>query len=264
MLKAFFPQKVQPNFDNQSFFCDVNGPGRRSATVPTSIHRLTPGDVDIIGALGDSLTAANGAFAINGLQTTLEGRGVSWSIGGLGNWRRFITLPNLIKEFNPNLYGYTEVPNSLGFQRESKFNVAEPGGTSNHIVRQAKNLVKRMRSDPNVDIQQHWKVVTIMVGSNDFCLDICYFDNQDKLIEVGRSNMIRALRIIRDNLPRTLVNLVVPVGKRKKTCFLNVHSCLPALQMSAFSSTSKTLQVNVGASIGSNAPAWYRFHTKGA
>jgi hypothetical protein len=212
-VEGIFPQKIQPTFDNQSFFCDVNGPGRRSAAVPTSIHRLTPGDVDIIGALGDSLTAANGAFAISGLQTTLEGRGVSWSIGGLGNWRRFITLPNLIKEFNPNLYGYTEVPNSLGFQKESKFNVAEPGATTNHIVRQAKNLVKRMRSDPNVDIQRHWKVVTMMIGSNDFCLDICYFDNQDKLIEVGRSNMIRALRILRENLPRTLVNLVVPVGK---------------------------------------------------
>lgn len=211
--KKFLLQKVQPAFTNQSFFCNVNGPGRRSEAVPTSVHRLTPGDIDVIGAIGDSLTAANGAFAISGLQTTLEGRGVSWSIGGKGNWRRFITLPNLIKEFNPNLYGYSSASNSLGFQKESKFNVAEPGATTNHIVRQAKNLVKRMRSDGNVNIMQHWKVVTMMIGSNDFCLDICYFKNQDKLIEIARSNMIRVLRILRENLPRTLVNLVVPVGK---------------------------------------------------
>lgn len=218
-------QRVQPEFRNQSFFCDVNGPGRRSATVPTSVHRLTPGDIDIIGAIGDSLTAANGAFAVNGLQTTLEGRGVSWSIGGKDNWRKFITLPNLIKEFNPNLYGYPEVANSLGYQKESKFNVAEPGATTNHIVRQAKNLVKRMRSDRNVDIQNHWKVVTMMIGSNDFCLDICYFNNQDKLIEVARSNMIRVLRILRENLPRTLVNLVVPVGKNRRF-FLHINLIL--------------------------------------
>jgi hypothetical protein len=103
----------------------VNGPGRRSDTVPTSVHRLTPGDIDVIGAIGDSLTAANGAIAINSLQTTLENRGVAWSIGGKGSWRQFITLPNLIKEFNPNLYGYVEAGHSLGYQKESKFNVAE-------------------------------------------------------------------------------------------------------------------------------------------
>ena len=225
-VETFHPQKLQPEFKNQSFFCDVNGPGKRSDSVPMSIHRLTPGDIDLIGAIGDSLTSANGAFAINSLQTTLEGRGVSWSIGGKDNWRKFITLPNLIKEFNPNLYGFSEAPNSLGFQKESKFNVAEPGATTNHIIRQAKNLVKRMRSDRKVDIQNHWKVVTMMIGSNDFCLDICYFKNQDKLIEAARSNMIRALRILRENLPRTLVNLVVPVGKTKnmfafKSHFLN-------------------------------------------
>lgn len=191
----------------------MNGPGRRSKSVPTSVHRLTPGDIDIVGAFGDSLTAANGAFAIDSLQTTLEGRGVSWSIGGKDNWRKFITLPNLLKEFNPKLYGYSEAANSLGFQKESKFNAAEPGAISIHTIQQAKNLVKRMRSDPRVDIRNHWKVVTIMIGSNDFCLDICYYDNQDKLVEQAARDMIRVLRILRENLPRTLVNVVLPVGK---------------------------------------------------
>lgn len=214
MMTIWYLQKVQKEFKNQPFFCDVNGPGRRSDSVPTSVHRLTPGDIDIIGAIGDSLTAANGAFAIDGLQTTLEGRGVAWSIGGKGNWRKFITLPNLLKEFNPNLYGYSTAANSLGFQKESRFNVAEPGAISGHTIRQVKNLVKRMRSDPLVDIQRHWKVITIMIGSNDFCLEVCYFENQAKLVDQARLDMIHVLRIIRENLPRTIVNVVVPVGKR--------------------------------------------------
>lgn len=208
-------QKVQPEYKNEPFFCDVNGPGRRSDSVPTSVHRLTPGDIDVVGAMGDSLTAANGAFAIDVLQTTLEGRGVSWAIGGKDNWRRFITLPNLIKEFNPNLYGFSIAENSLGFQKESRFNVAEPTAISAHTIRQAKNLVKRMRSDPMVDIKRHWKVITIMIGSNDVCLDVCYHSNQDKVVEKARSDMISVLRILRENLPRTLVNVVVPVGKRR-------------------------------------------------
>lgn len=70
-----------------------------------------------------------------------------------------------------------------------------------------------MRSDPLVDINRHWKIVTMMIGSNDFCLDICYYDNQDKLIDDAERNLISVLRIIRENLPRTLVNVVIPVGE---------------------------------------------------
>ena len=32
--------------------------------------------------------------------------GVSWSIGGDGNVRTVITLPNILKEYNPNLKGF--------------------------------------------------------------------------------------------------------------------------------------------------------------
>lgn len=250
-------QKVQREYKSQSFFCDVAGPGRRSETIPTSVHRLTPGDVDVVGAIGDSLTAANGAFAIDGLQTLLEGRGVSWSIGGKDNWRRFITLPNLLKEFNPNLYGYSTAANSLGFERASKFNVAEPGAISAHTIRQAKNLVKRMRSDPKVNIKNHWKVITIMVGSNDFCLDICYSPNQDKLPEQAGQDLHLVLRILRENLPRTLVNVVLPVGENF-TCilFARLASNIVFFQTLASSSSSSKSPMNVKGSITLNAPVF--------
>ena len=75
------------------------------------------------------------------------------------------------------------------------------------------NLVKRMKLDPKVDISQHWKVITINIGANDFCSQVCYFDDQEQLIHDGERNIINSLRIIRDNLPRTLVNLVIPYGK---------------------------------------------------
>lgn len=164
------------------------------------------------------MTAANGAFASESLQTVLEGRGVSWSIGGKDNWRKFITLPNLLKEFNPKLYGFSTAASSLGFQKASKFNVAEPGAISGNTIRQAKNLVKRMRSDPRVDLKNHWKVITIMVGSNDFCLEVCYFKDQDKLVEQAGRDLTQVLRILRENLPRALVNVVLPVGEVSLSC----------------------------------------------
>lgn len=87
--------------------------------VPNSVHRLRPGDIDIIGAMGDSLTAGNGILATNILQVFTENRGKSWSGGGEGNLQQFLTLPNILKEFNPNLYGYS-LKDSLTIERDSK------------------------------------------------------------------------------------------------------------------------------------------------
>lgn len=53
----------------------------RSLTVPTSVHRLRPGDIDIIAAMGDSLVAGNGAMEEYALGTIIEHRGVSWCAG---------------------------------------------------------------------------------------------------------------------------------------------------------------------------------------
>lgn len=120
--------KVQPQLPGStSFFCDVNGPGGRSTNIPQSVHKLRLGDIDIIGAIGDSLTAGNGAFANDVLQVLLEGRGASWAIGGQKTWRNFLTIPNIIKEFNPNLYGYSITDQGRTYDKLSKFNVAEPG-----------------------------------------------------------------------------------------------------------------------------------------
>lgn len=77
-------------------------------------------------------------------------------------------------------------------------------------IHQAKNLVKRMRSDKNVNMKRHWKLVTIMIGGNDFCLDICYYNNQDQIIQKAGRDLMTVLRILRENLPRTLVNVVLP------------------------------------------------------
>lgn len=77
-------------------------------------------------------------------------------------------------------------------------------------VHQARNIVKRMRSDTKVNMKKHWKLLTYMVGANDFCLDICYQPNQDKVLEKAAKDLILALRILRENLPRTLVNVVLP------------------------------------------------------
>lgn len=213
--------KIQRQFsEKDNFFCDIQY-GARSEKVPNSVHKLTPGDIDIVGAIGDSLTAGNGAFATNPAQILLEGRGVSWSIGGEGNWKSYLTLPNILKVYNPNLYGYSVNEYSNSYEKSSRFNVAEAGGMSQDTVSQAKNLVKRMRSDKNVDIKNHWKLVTHLIGGNDFCLNVCYYDNHVKFVEDAANDLILVLRILKQHLPRTLVSVVLTPDVTITTRFRN-------------------------------------------
>lgn len=205
-----------------TFFCDTKtAPPKRSEKPPTSVHRLRPGDIDIIGALGDSLTAGNGIMASNILQILIENRGISWSIGGQGNWREYLTIPNILKEFNPNLYGYS-LSDGLASERSSKFNVAELGAMSRDLPYEAKILVKRMTNDKNVNFNEHWKLITILIGNNDFCSDMCYYPNPKIILKWHEENMLRTLRYLRDNVPRLMVNIVPAPNLRLLTKMVNM------------------------------------------
>ncbi|XP_011301221.1 phospholipase B1, membrane-associated-like [Fopius arisanus] len=147
---------IQPQMSNDTPFpCDVSD--GRSQRVPTSIHKLKAGDIDIIGAMGDSLTAGFGIFATNIFNIVVENRGASAYGGGQRNWRELLTLPNILKEYNSNLYGYA-TDDSFSHQSSSHFNVGESLAMSRDLPYMANNLIQRMKSDPRVDIENHWKV----------------------------------------------------------------------------------------------------------
>jgi hypothetical protein len=84
-------QKIQPNLTIEEFPCNQSQKFR-SKTRPTSVHRLMPGDIDVIAALGDSLTAGYGATATVQAQVAIENRGVGWSMGKVTNDFRGLML----------------------------------------------------------------------------------------------------------------------------------------------------------------------------
>ncbi|EDW70386.1 phospholipase B1, membrane-associated [Drosophila virilis] len=218
-------QKSNPRTRALLQFCDAeHGPGRRSAQRPSSVHRLRPGDIDIIAGMGDSLTAGNGVFATNLGHVTVENRGVVWSIGGQYNWRKYLTLPNILKEFNPNLYGYS-LRDGLSTDRASRFNVAELGAMSRDMPYMAKVLVKRMQRDPHVNMTRDWKLATLFIGNNDFCSDICFYPQPELTIAGHERNMLKTYRYLRDNVPRLLLNVVPAPNLR----FLTKLSGLPPI-----------------------------------
>jgi phospholipase B1 len=58
----------------KSFNCPIESSGPKSY----SVHKLRFSDIDVIGAIGDSITAGFGAKAIVSSEITIENRGVSW------------------------------------------------------------------------------------------------------------------------------------------------------------------------------------------
>lgn len=78
-------------------------------------------------------------------------------LGGQGTWREFLTLPNILKAFNPNLIGYA-FGVSQAQDVASQFNVAEIGALSQDLPFMTREFVKRIKIDKRVDFNEDWKV----------------------------------------------------------------------------------------------------------
>lgn len=198
--------KMQHRFRRKDKFpCDPQY--GRSLQRPNSVHSLRPGDIDIIASFGDSLSAGNGVLSKNIVDILTEYRGITFSGGGMSNWRKYLTLPNILKVFNPQLYGY-----STGFgltvDGSSHLNIAEPMLMSRDLPFQAQVLINRMHLDPNVNMSQHWKLLTIFIGNNDVCSDMCHHDSLSEFVQRHKNDLIKTFRILQENVPRLLVNLV--------------------------------------------------------
>ncbi|RLU23831.1 hypothetical protein DMN91_004039 [Ooceraea biroi] len=190
--------------DNVPFPCNAHL--GRSSSIPDSVHRLKPGDIDVIGGLGDSLVAGSGALEEFAMGTFIEARGVSWCVGGQGNWRQFLTLPNILKVFNPRLTGYSTGTGEF-ISSSARLNVAFPVAATEDALKQARILVQRIKNDPKINVKKHWKLITILFGANDICSAQCYDPQQFSPMRHAL-HLRRVLDFLKVALPRTLVNLI--------------------------------------------------------
>lgn len=160
-----------------------------------------------MAALGDSITAALGTKARTVLGLLVENRGRSWSMGGDQQLESLVTLPNILKKFNAQVYGFNTGAKLYPFALEGDgLNVAVSGGQSSDMVEQARRLVRRLRKDKSVDFENDWKVVTLFVGGNDLC-DYCE-DKEAKSPQRFITMITEALDFLYAELPRTFVNMV--------------------------------------------------------
>ncbi|XP_034169381.2 phospholipase B1, membrane-associated isoform X1 [Pangasianodon hypophthalmus] len=179
-----------------------------SNTIPTSVHGVRPADIQVVGAVGDSLTAGNGIASTYLVGVLIQYRGLSWSIGGDNNLSTVTTLPNILREFNPELTGFS-VETGKQNSKQAFLNQAVAGAKSSDLLRQAELLVNRMKTDDRINFYSDWKVITMFIGGNDFC-DSCHNpphyspENFVKRIQV-------ALDFLHSEVPRAIVNLVEPL-----------------------------------------------------
>ncbi|XP_064403837.1 phospholipase B1, membrane-associated-like [Halichondria panicea] len=172
-------------------------------TNPTSVHKLTPYNIRVMGAVGDSVTAGFGALATNIFQALTEYRGVSWSIGGDDG---YTTIPNIVKEFNPNVKGFS-VGKGKATSSNAHFNQAVSGAIAEDIPGQVRTLVDKIKNDISMEsFNEDWKMITIWIGGNDLC---AYCNDKTKYSPSEYVKHIReGLDILKAELPRTFVNLV--------------------------------------------------------
>ncbi|KAI2654363.1 Phospholipase B1, membrane-associated [Labeo rohita] len=195
------PPSPPPPANNwgSDFSCKETAP---SDAVPTSVHKLRPGDIKVVASLGDSITAGFGAKAENILQLPIEERGVSWSIGGDESLDTVTTLPNIIKKFNPNVFGYS---NGNG-PRPNGFNMAVSGAKANNIPAQVTDLITALKDSKEVNFENDWKLVTLFIGGNDLC-QYCH-DRASLSPSKYISHVRDSLDMLYNEVPRVLVNLV--------------------------------------------------------
>eukprot|EP00047_Mylnosiga_fluctuans_P003120 m.227561 g.227561 ORF g.227561 m.227561 type:complete len:457 (+) comp11607_c0_seq1:82-1452(+) len=188
---------------------------------PTSVHKLRPSDIRIVGAIGDSLTAAFGAEARNGLDLFREYRGVSWSAGGQDTVETRSTMPNILKKFSPDLYGFA-IGNGGPNTENAMFNIAVTGAIASDLPAQARSLVGYLAESPHVNFTDDWKVLTVFIGGNDLCSlcnDPTYYsaENYEKYL-------LETITILQ-GIPRVYLNLVSMMDIVKLTQ-LNDPTCL--------------------------------------
>ncbi|PIK56149.1 putative phospholipase B1, membrane-associated-like [Apostichopus japonicus] len=197
-----FPFPDCSKYDNVfEFTCDV----RPSGIVPTSAHQVRPSDIVVIGAVGDSLTAANGAGACFVPSVLRQYRGVSWSIGGNDHYEKVLTLPNILKKFNSNLTGYSTGYGSVDSEG-SRFNCAVPAARSEQVPEQTEKMIERILNSDDVDVDRDWKLVTLFIGGNDLC-QYCKDRERSKAVNYV-ARIQSSLDMMMEKLPRTIVNVV--------------------------------------------------------
>jgi len=184
--------------------------------VPKDINDLHPNNIKVVMALGDSITAAFGVMGNSGEDH--EFRGKSWSIGGDEN---ATTVPNFLATFVPNIQGAAKGSHVLEYcaarfcppyqyhPEVDQLDAAQSGGMIVNLPQHEMDyLITQVYDNPAIDVQNDWKLLTILIGANDIC-SCCETNASYTGPDAFEKYLMETLERVRSTLPRTFVNLIV-------------------------------------------------------
>lgn len=209
-------EELDVNFD-----CKVYWP---SFLPPDKAKNLRPADIEVLGALGDSLTAGFGAKAATVYNLFTDFRGVSYAIGGDKPAEgKLTTLGSILREYNPRIKGLSTGEGDIE-SAGANFNLAVTGAVIQDLPGQVKNFTKRLRSNLGL-IHYHtdWKMVSILIGHNNLC-DFCVDPVENGPETFGRL-LEESIDLLYAQVPRLFVNLLSPIDVSILSTFSSYGQC---------------------------------------
>uniref|UniRef100_A0A915BS70 Lipase_GDSL domain-containing protein n=1 Tax=Parascaris univalens TaxID=6257 RepID=A0A915BS70_PARUN len=164
----------------------------------TDTGDLTPEDIGIIAAMGDSLATGRGLWP----HTDIEFRGAAFPIGGDATIDGLVTVPNILQEFNDKLAGVSHGMGTRNQLPPHQLNVAEGGATSSSMPEQARELVRRMKALREVDANSEWAMIIITIGTEEICTQ-CESPDYASLLE--------AISVLSKGIRKAFVVLLGPI-----------------------------------------------------
>jgi len=203
---------------------------------PKDIYDLRPNNIKVAMAFGDSITAAFGLMGTGGELN--EFRGQSWAIGADAN---ATTIHNFLSTYVPDLQGgalgqhvveYCAGPTCPPFQYHpnvDRYNAAQSGAMIMNLpTHQFDYLVNQIYTNPKIDVQNDWKLLTILIGANDIC-SCCQTNASYTGPDAFEKYLMDTLEKVRSALPRTFVNLLTGFNLSevynlgRKTLYCQLH-----------------------------------------
>jgi len=184
------------------------------------VNALRPGNIKVVMAVGDSISAG---FAMHSGPfwdlELIEYRGDVFSIGGDPGQ---FTLPNFLMNYNPNITGasvgwsfpfdaITWINNSIIQPWDAPvthLNGAQSHAQINQVPSQIDYITEQILTTYNetINMEEDWKIMTIFIGANNLCSACANTSvSQPDYFE----NLLRiSIEKIYKQLPRTFVNIV--------------------------------------------------------
>ncbi|CAJ0589785.1 unnamed protein product [Cylicocyclus nassatus] len=174
-----------------------------SLKIPENVNKVRPADRKVIAAMGNSITVAARSKNFEEEHDWSLYPGNSYISGGDGSLQEQITIGKVLREFNHEILGL-----SYGIDyKNTGFNVAVSGMTSEDIPRQASDLITRLKQK-GISLTEDWKLVSIFFGTNDLGKLRCTIDKEPVSREDYKANLVKAISLLRENLNRTIISII--------------------------------------------------------